>query len=519
MSNHPSKVNNNYRIIEEAIRESESRYRSLFEDSPHSLWEEDFSELKTHLDYLKKSEGVIDLEEYFNKNPKQLTKCASLVKIVNINKATLELLEAENKNDLLVGLPNIFNQEALSIFKKELIALSKGELTFQAETPHLTLKGKVKRVILRLNLVPEYRKTWSKVFISLTDITDLKQIQNQLKNSQNNLITVFNSLYDFLLILDYEGNIINANQVVIDRIGYSRGQILSMHIIELHPLERRKEAAQIMADMIAGKTDFCNIPIMTKNGTQIPVETKITKTRLGNKEVIIGISRDISERIRAEKKIRESEEKYRHLFEKSPSSIFLIDNTGKILDVNPTLELLTGYTKSELIGKKYANLNIVLPKYIPILLNRLKNIVTGEELPPIDIEIMRKDGKILWGTFISTLLKIGDENLIQIIALDITKQKVAQEELRISEQKYRYLFENAPSSILLMNETGLIIDVNPTLESLIGYKRDELIGKGYVELGIVPKKYIPRLLDRLRKVSKGLKIPPLDIQLKTKKGN
>ena len=99
---------------------------------------------------------------------------------------------------------------------------------------------------------------------------------------------------------------------------------------------------------------------------------------------------DIKRYRQAEEKLRESEKKYRFLFENSPSAIVLIDNTGKIIDVNPATERMIGFKRGELIGKKYANLKIVLPKYLPKLLERLKKIIKGEILPSIDVKLKGK---------------------------------------------------------------------------------------------------------------------------------
>ena len=144
MTEDPYKTDNSdtkrYRQAEDALRESEARYRSLFENSPTSLWEEDFSAVKTHIDYLKAS-GVKNFRVYFDEHPEEVSNCASLVKTLDINKATIELLEAKNKEEAFVGLPKIFIKESLDIFKEELIALSEGKRTFESEAPHLTLKG------------------------------------------------------------------------------------------------------------------------------------------------------------------------------------------------------------------------------------------------------------------------------------------------------------------------------------------------------------------------------------------
>ena len=110
-----------------AIRRSEIQYRSFFEGCPISLWEEDFSEVKSHIDELKRS-GVRDFEGYFRAHPEAVDFCASKVKIVDVNEATLELHQAENKEALFQGLSRLLSKDSSRAFCEELIAFANGEV-------------------------------------------------------------------------------------------------------------------------------------------------------------------------------------------------------------------------------------------------------------------------------------------------------------------------------------------------------------------------------------------------------
>ena len=105
------------------------RYRGLFVNSPVSLWEEDFSELKIYLERLRKS-GVGELRAFFRKHPDEVCKCASFVKVVDVNQATLELLECENKQRLLGRLPVFFRASSYDLFLEEMLALADGKTVF-----------------------------------------------------------------------------------------------------------------------------------------------------------------------------------------------------------------------------------------------------------------------------------------------------------------------------------------------------------------------------------------------------
>ncbi len=123
-----------------ALRESEARYRGLFEDCPTSLWEEDFSEVKSYIDGLRRS-GITDLKAYFESHPNTLRECAAMIKILDVNRATLELLQYERREDLCGHLSKVFREDSYDLFRAELTALASGVKVFQTETLNHNRRG------------------------------------------------------------------------------------------------------------------------------------------------------------------------------------------------------------------------------------------------------------------------------------------------------------------------------------------------------------------------------------------
>jgi diguanylate cyclase (GGDEF)-like protein/PAS domain S-box-containing protein len=167
---------------EDALRESEARYRSLFEDSPISLWEEDFSGVKEHLDGLR-DRGIKNLRTYFDRNPDELTKCGSLIKVTNVNDATLRLYEAASKDEIIGSLHEVLVSESQEVFKEELIALVEGATQYEAEIAQRTIAGNKILVHLRLTIAPGSEESWDKVFVSVIDITERKQLEARLRET------------------------------------------------------------------------------------------------------------------------------------------------------------------------------------------------------------------------------------------------------------------------------------------------------------------------------------------------
>jgi PAS domain S-box-containing protein len=165
---------------EQALRESEARLLSLFEHSPISVWEEDFSELKARMDSMR-AEGVQDYRAYLDAHPEEVLRCAGLVKIVDVNQASVELFQADSKEQISRDLPGYFTDESLAVFKEELIALAESRTRFQSEITIRVPRGGLKRLHLSLVVIPGYEASLSRVLLSFMDITDRKQAEDRIR--------------------------------------------------------------------------------------------------------------------------------------------------------------------------------------------------------------------------------------------------------------------------------------------------------------------------------------------------
>ncbi len=174
------------RAAEQARGEEESRYRSLFEDCPISLWEEDLSEVKLFLDSLRER-GVRDFRAHFAAHAEDLIQCVLRVRIIDVNKATLRLLEAGSKAELLAGLDKVFTEDSLRVAVEEFSDLADGKFSYSGELDHKTMTGRTIRVAVHFNVAPEYRDTLGRVVVSLMDVTDIRRMQRELEDAKRGL--------------------------------------------------------------------------------------------------------------------------------------------------------------------------------------------------------------------------------------------------------------------------------------------------------------------------------------------
>ncbi|MFX1324243.1 MAG: ADP-ribosylation factor-like protein [Promethearchaeota archaeon] len=172
------------------------------------------------------------------------------------------------------------------------------------------------------------------------------------------------------------------------------------------------------------------LEVIDNSGTLIPVEMTVNEVQIGGQIFVQYIIRDIRKRLEAELKLKHSEIKYRFLFRESPFSVLLIDPKGFLVDYNPALQKMLGYSEEELIGMKFIDLPIIHRDYLVEVLNRLKIDERGKYFPPLEIQLYQKDGNLIWVKMQTAFVDVGDDTFYQIICQDITEEKKIEHELK-----------------------------------------------------------------------------------------
>jgi PAS domain S-box-containing protein len=170
------------------LQASERKYRNIFQAVGVSIWEEDFSEVKAAIDALK-AQGVSDFRRYLAEHPEFTRQTIAMVKVLNVNDATVELFGARTKDDLLVSLNRVFLPETEGAFAQTLIAMAEGRTSFAAETALLSLKGERLEVMFTITFATE-PAAMDSVLVSIVDITKRKRSQEALERAQAELAHV-----------------------------------------------------------------------------------------------------------------------------------------------------------------------------------------------------------------------------------------------------------------------------------------------------------------------------------------
>jgi len=258
---------------EQALKESESSYRSIFENSPVSMWIEDFSEVKRYVDDLQAS-GIEDINEFFLENPDEVTKCTQLVKLIDVNQATIDLHNVRSKAHLLGNLNDIILEDALDMFREEIVAITGGKQYFAKEASMLNLSGENKHLLVQLIVPPDYEETLSRVLVFMEDLTERAKSQDILLKQKQELSEFAHAMghdlrgslhaiigYAHLLEEEYDQSraqeITNLTRGMVTMLEQSialadAGQVIG----EIHPVDLDKLVAEVAATVMPKGTRF-----------------------------------------------------------------------------------------------------------------------------------------------------------------------------------------------------------------------------------------------------------------------
>ena len=329
-------------------------------------------------------------------------------------------------------------------------------------------------------------------------IRDLEELYKLITESANDFIAVTD------LDLQYE-YVNNAFKRVMghtddDFIGKNRNDLV-------HP-EDIEEALEKLDLLLKDGEATIILRVKKKDNKYAWMELNGKKFKTSKQEEkILLIGRDITERKKAEQKIIESERLYHELFDNSPSSIILFNLDGTILDINSTLELFTGYKRDDLIGKNYSDLShLVKSENYDALQNKLCISQFGEDIPIIDIELIKKDGSIAIIHPKISLLQIGDEILGLAIFEDITEQEIARKKLEISEDNYKKAFVQANfyKDLFTHDMLNILNNIKSSFQIYTYYKKTKDKSEKIEEvMNIINEQVINgiRLIENIRQIS------------------
>lgn len=294
--------------VEEDLKSSRQRYQMLFDQSPVPLWEEDFTDLHHYLEQLK-AQGVDDLKSYFDVHPDELFACLDLVEVEDVNRAVLQMYQAETKERLLGDLDKTFVESSLAVFKEELIALAAGEREFFSEAEVKTLNGDLRYVFLSLRITVDDLGR-HKALLATTDISGRRSTEMALAASERKMRSLFHvAPIGIGLVID--SVIQDVNDRFCEITGYSREEVIGKSAKMLYPSEEEFEKVGVekYRSIQEHGSGTVRTRFLRKDGEFIEIE--LSSTPLDPEDLSQGVTftvLDITQQVRDTKELKEQEE-------------------------------------------------------------------------------------------------------------------------------------------------------------------------------------------------------------------
>jgi PAS domain S-box-containing protein len=435
------------KLAEKALRESEEKYRTLFDSSKDAI-------------IIISKDG----------------------KFVDVNAATVELLGYENKEEFMriESMAQLyFNPEDQS---KILEILSK-----QGQVKDLEQELRKKdggKVYALLTAGPRKDSKGNVIGCrgTIRDITKVKKTEEALRQSEERYRNILDSIRDAYYEVDLEGKFTLVNDAVCRHLGYSREELIGMNPQVYTDEATAKKTGHFYAEVYkTGKAvDALEAEYIRKDGTRVYTEASISLIRNSEGKPIgfRGVSRDTTERNKAQEALKKSEERYRTILESMVEGYFEVDLAGNFTFVNDAECRNLGYSSpQELIGmnnRQYMEKETA--KKVFETFNQVYK--TGEPLKGLVYEFVRKDGTRAFNELSVSPIRDSEGKPVGFRgnSRDITDRKKAEDALKKSEERYRSILESIDEAIFEVDLTGTFTFVNEAATRIFGASKEELVG-------------------------------------------
>lgn len=349
----------------------------------------------------------------------------------------------------------------------------------------------------------------------------LKQAKEVLKDKGQDYKKIFEFSPEVIGVIDKKGNLLNVNKRLYDWLGYEPKEFIGKNFLKLPflPDESKKIAMEKLSQTISGgDVEPYELNFITKNREKRVGRILSSPIRDGNRELVgeLVMASDITERKRAEKELRESEEKFRLAFENAKDAIFWADpETGLITNCNKSAEILLEKKREEIIGQTQTVLHS--PQKAEYYQRMFKKHIEKKGAVDDEAEVITKSGITKPVHISASITLIGGKPIIQGIFRNITERKKAEETLRESEEKYRTVLENIEEGYYEVDLAGNFTFFNDSLCRMLRYSKDELMGMSNRQY--MDEKSAKKVFQIFNKVyKKGIPCVSADFQIIRKDG-
>jgi len=458
---------------------------------------------------------IKDLEEkfftIFNNYTVAITLADKNEKIISWNKYTEEILNMTKEDLFKLPLEKLYPKEEWKKIRDENIK-QKG-MRYKLDTKMKRKDGNLFDVEISISVLRGREGTISGSVAIFRDISKLKKTERKLIDSENKYKTIFENSAVAITLTDENENIISWNKYAEDLIGMGEKDLYLMPVEKLYPEEEWKEIRN--KDIRKkGMDHHFETKILNNNKEKVDVSISISVLKNYKGDIIgsIGVIRDITEESRIKNELEDKHNLMQSLIDNIPDFIYFKDENNRYIKVNNAKANLSNNKPDELIGK--TDYDIFDEKEGRIVNKDDETVIkTGKEIVNKFEKIKDSNGKKYWVSSIKIPRYDSQGKIIGMMGIsrNITKLKKSQE-------RYKYFFDAATDPIIILDKEGKFIDVNNQVTKILGYKKDELIGKNFTKTNILTNSSLKIALENFKKRIDGEKVPTYEIEINAKDG-
>ncbi len=355
----------------------------------------------------------------------------------------------------------------------------------------------------------------------IRDITQQKQLEKTLKDSEEKFKSIFENATDAITYLDLTGKILDVNKQVVNFGNGSKEDSINKKFTDINVLSLKDipKYLKLFHSVITGKKATIVAEVYSKKGEKRFLESSATliKSETGPKRIMV-ISRDITERKQAEALLMENEQKLRSIIEHSIELFYIHDTNQMLTYVSPQCKKMLGYAPEEMMVK-WTTLASDNPINIKGIELTEKAIKTGRKQHTYLLELKRKDDKLIIVEVDESPIKNQKGKVIGITGAlrDITENKHVTEALRESEEKFKNLAEQSPNMIFI-NRQGKVVYTNKRSSEILGYEREEYYAEDFNFFSLIASESIEKIKAAFGRHLKEQEVEPYEYTLVRKDG-
>ena len=346
------------------------------------------------------------------------------------------------------------------------------------------------------------------------DVSGLWQAGEVAQASADKYRVLFEHTLDAVAIADMEGRVLEANPACLRLYGYTAEEVKGRKLINVAAPEDRNMAAAAMANLAAGRQVIKTLRARRKDGTRFVVDLVASVVVIGGQRRIVSVTRDVTDRVRAEQARSQSERMYRTVFESANDAVFIESVDGRILDVNRNGCELLGYTKDELTRRRVPDL---VPAEARAWLPRVVDAVMRDGTFRTEAVRVHKRGRHIPVDISASTMELDGRTVILSIVRDITQRKLAEQALRESEEKFRTVAEQSPNMIFI-NARGRVVYANQKSADVMGYAREEFYAPDFDFMRLIAPESAEQIKAVYARHAHGEEAKPYEYTLVTKDG-